>query len=193
MDQNLSSLIAGHRIRNIFNGETFIFTHPQESADAFQCDVLLEPGGMLTGTGMHHIHPFADEEFIVRSGKLVLSIAGERRTLEPVESFVAAKGVPHFFRYGHEGETLYTTRFTPGQQFLRFFLNMASGTAEHPEWYDERGEPPLVLRALALHAYTGHGYAADVPVWLQRALFAMLSPIARLKGYQLTVRPHVRR
>jgi quercetin dioxygenase-like cupin family protein len=179
----------GHRIRNAFNGETFIFTHVREDSDSFQCDVLIEPGGMLTGSGMHHIHPSADEEFIVKAGCLVLSIRGERRLLMPGERFFVARGVPHHFRNGHDGETLFTTRFTPGQQFLRFFLNMASGTANHPEWYDERGEPPLLLRALALHRYAGHGYAAHIPVWLQKILFAVLAPIASLKGYRLCVMP----
>ena len=189
MVQDGPLVTAGRRIRNRFNGETFIFTHACEDARAFQCDVLLEPGGLLTGTGLHHVHPFADEAFLVRSGALVLSIAGERRTLGPGESFVVRRGVPHLFRNGHAGETRVTVRFTPGQQFLRFFLNMALGTADHPEWYDERGEPPLLLRALALHAYAGHGYAAGIPVPLQRALFASLAPLARLRGYRLSVRP----
>ncbi|WP_191971078.1 cupin domain-containing protein [Methylobacterium soli] len=183
-----SPLVAeGHRIRNAFNGETFIFTHVREDASAFQFDVLLEPGGMQTGTGMHHVHPFASEAFTVKSGKLALSIQGECRILGAGENCVIAAGIPHFFRNGHAGETLFTARFTPGQQFLRFFLNMASGTADHPDWYDERGEPPLLLRALALHHYAGHGYAAAIPIWLQRALFASLTPFAYLAGYRLSV------
>ncbi len=188
MEDSLS-IAAGHRIRNAFNGETFIFTHVVETPEFVQFDVYLEPGGVLTGTGRHHMHPLADEEFIVRQGKLMLSISGERRTLGPGESFTVTRGTPHYFRNGHDGETLFTTRFTPGQQFLRFFLNMAMGTANRPEWYDARGEPSLVLRSLALHAYSGHAYAADFPVWLQKALFALLTPIAMLKGYRLHVGP----
>ena len=54
---------------------------------------------------------------------------------------------------------------------------MSSGTALHPERYDSRGEPPLLLRALALHAYAGHGYSAAFPIWFQRALFAALTTL----------------
>ena len=186
------SIAAGHRIRNAFNGETFIFTDVVETPDFVQFDVYLEPGGVLTGTGRHHIHPLADEEFTVKEGRLILSISGERRSLGPGESFVVTRGTPHYFRNGHDGETLFTTRFTPGQQFLRFFLNMSMGTANRPEWYDARGEPSLVLRALALHAYSGHAYAAAFPVWFQKALFALLTPVALLKGYRLLVRPIAR-
>jgi quercetin dioxygenase-like cupin family protein len=180
---------AGTRIRNAFNGETFIFTHVDEGANEFQCDVFIEVGGMKTGTGRQHLHPDADEEFIVKQGKLKLMVDGEWRVLAPGERLLVQRGVPHLFRNGHEGETLFTTRFAPAQQFLRFFLNMSLNTANHPEWYDERGEPPLVLRALALHAFAGHGYGAGIPIWFQKVLFAALTPIAVLQGYRLAVSP----
>ena len=51
---------AGTRIRNAFNGETFIFTHVDEGASEFQCDIFIEVGGMKTGTGRQHLHPDAD-------------------------------------------------------------------------------------------------------------------------------------
>jgi hypothetical protein len=63
-------------LRNAFNGEAFIFTHALEDSDVAQFDVYLEPNGMLAGTGMHHVHPFADEEFLVKTGRLALSIDG---------------------------------------------------------------------------------------------------------------------
>src|SRR4051794_35809207 len=148
------AIVEGQRVRNAFNGETFIFTHALEDPDVAQFDVYLEPGGILAGTGMHHVHPCADEEFLVKNGRLALSIDGARRALEPGKSFVARRGVPHYFRNGHEGETLFTCRFTPGQQFLRFFLNMSLGTALHPERYDSRGEPtPSASRAGAPRLY----------------------------------------
>jgi len=185
----LLPVVQGDRIRNAFNGETFIFTHVSEDADIVQFDVYLEPGGMLTGTGRQHVHPGADEEFTVVSGKLVVVLSGAPRTLGPGQCLNVPRGTPHLFRNGHQGETLLTVRFRPGQQFLRFFLNMALGTANHPEWYDDRGEPPLLLRALTLHAYAGHGYAAGIPIWFQKALFAALSPVSGFKGYRLSVPP----
>ena len=58
----------GDAIRNPFNGETFVFTHVTEDPASARFDLLIEPGGMTTGTGRHHLHPFADEEFTVRHG-----------------------------------------------------------------------------------------------------------------------------
>jgi len=45
----------GDRVRNAFNGKTFVFTHLSEEAEVVQFDVYLERGGMLTGTGMQHV------------------------------------------------------------------------------------------------------------------------------------------
>jgi quercetin dioxygenase-like cupin family protein len=183
---------AGTRTRNAFNGETFIFTHMDERADELEFDVFLERGGMLTGTGRQHFHPYSDEEFIVQSGALRLMADGQWMMLGPGESFTVPRGMPHLFRNGHDGETLFTTKFRPAHDFLRFFLNMSMNTANHPEWYDEKGEPPLVLQAMALHAFYGHGYGAGIPVWFQKLLFAVLTPIARIQGYSLAMPPRSR-
>jgi mannose-6-phosphate isomerase-like protein (cupin superfamily) len=192
MADTIEDFPEGFRVSNPFNGETFIFTHMRDDDQAVEFDVHLAAGGLLTGTGMHHHHPQADEQFSVNSGRLIVSVAGVRHMLEAGQSLTVARGVPHHFRNGHAGETLFTCRFTPGQDFLRFFLNMALTTARHPERYDARGEPPLALRALALHAYAGHGYTSAVPVWVQRLLFAALTPVALIKGYRLEVAPRRR-
>ena len=54
---NLLPVTEGDRVRNAFNGETFIFTHVSEQTEVVQFDVYLEPGGMLTGTGMQACAP----------------------------------------------------------------------------------------------------------------------------------------
>jgi hypothetical protein len=74
---------AGTRVRNAFNGETFIFTHVDDDADEFQCDVLIEPGGMLAGTGRQHLHPDADEHFTVKHGRLRVMVNGTWHALDP--------------------------------------------------------------------------------------------------------------
>lgn len=182
----------GARIRNPFNGETFIFTDVAEDPAEFVFDVFVEPGGMASGTGRQHLHPFSDEEFIVREGRLSLMVDGTWHELGPGESLVVPRGTPHLYRNGHEGATLFTATFRPGMQFLRMFFSMASNTVRHPEWYDERGEPPLLLQALTFHAYRGQGYGDGIPVWFQRLVFAILTPVALAKGYRLAVRPRRR-
>jgi len=179
----------GTRIRNPFQGETFVFTHVDEAADDVRFDVMLERGGMTTGSGRQHIYPKSDEEFIVQNGRLKVMIDGAWHELGPGDRVLIPRGTPHLFRNGHDGETLFTTRFSPPQKFLRFFANMALNTANNPEWYSREGEPHLLLLAQRLHAYRDHAYGHGIPTWFQKALFAMLSPIAWLMGYRLAIRP----
>lgn len=180
---------AGTKIVNPFNHQTFIFTKPYEKEAVAEFDVLLGRGGSSSVKDTAHIHPKSDEFFTVQSGLLKVFIDGEEHLVRPGETIKVPRGTPHYFRNGHEDETLMTLRFTPGMKFLRFFLNFATATAERPEWFDENGEGPLLLAALAFHAFPDQVYVAGVPIWLQKMLFAVLSPIARLAGYSLPFEP----
>lgn len=179
----------GTRLHNAFNGETFIFTHVEDDPEEVRLDVHLARGGLLTGTGRQHVHPNSDEAFTVQAGRLRVMVDGAWRELGPGETLVVPRGVPHLFRNGHDGETLFTARFRPAHDWLRFFLNMGTNTVRNPHWYDAKGEPPLALRALALHAFRGHAYGHGIPIWVQRLLFALLTPVALLQGYRLAVPP----
>lgn len=52
---------------------------------------------------------------------------------------------------------------------------------------DADGRPPFLQFAVLQDAYPGHAYMTNLPVGLQKALFAMLAPIGRQMGY--TARP----
>jgi len=43
--------------------------------------------------------------------------------------------------------------------------------------------------ALALHTFKDYLYLAGPPIWLQKPLFAALSPLARLAGYRALIPP----
>jgi quercetin dioxygenase-like cupin family protein len=182
----------GTRVANPFIGETFIFTHLDEDAAVCQFDVHLARGGVVTGTGRQHLHPNSDESFVVREGALRVMVDGQWHQLLPGDSLTVPRGVPHLFRNGHDGETLFTATFSPAADHLRFFLNMSLTTSTHPDWFDTRGEPPLTLRSQALHAFAGHAYGDGIPIWLQRLVFAFLSPVGWAQGYRLSMPPRRR-
>ena len=176
---------AGAKIFNPLNRQTFIFTKPAEDEAFAEFDVLLHEGGASDVKDTAHIHPRSDEHFTVRSGLLRVVIDGKEHMVGPGETVTVPRGAPHFFRTGHDGETLMTQRFEPGMKFLRFFLNFAVGPVSHPEWFGEDGKAPLLLAALAFDAFPNHVYVDGPPVWAQKALFTALAPIARMKGYYL--------
>jgi hypothetical protein len=59
----------------------------------------------------------------------------------------------------------------------------------HAGWFTKHGKPSPLLTALVLHRYRGHLYLASHPVWLQKLVFGMLAPLARLLGYGLVIEP----
>src|SRR3712207_7749336 len=66
---------------NPFNRETFIFTKP-ENPEVAEFEARLGPGGSGGGNALAHIHPKADEQFTVRSGRLHVSVRSEEHTSE---------------------------------------------------------------------------------------------------------------
>jgi quercetin dioxygenase-like cupin family protein len=182
-------IAQGTILTNALNGETFIFSGPIDDPAVARFDVRLAPGGSGGGDALVHIHPGAHEHFMVRSGRLKVMIGGKSFHLGPGEQVAVPRGTPHCFANDHDGVSELTVMFTPPEQHLRFFANFASLAAHRTEWFSQRGEPDFLLIALALHSYRGHLYLAGPPVWLQRLLFAVLAPLARLRGYRLEIGP----
>lgn len=180
---------AGTRITNAYNKETFVFTHPVDDTAPARFDVVLGAGGTGGGNAVPHIHPKTDEVFYVHSGRVMVMIDGVEHFGEPGDSVTVPAGATHFFKNAHDGETHMTVSFTVEQQHLRFFLDLAAATVLLPQAFKRDGAAKLLPTALKLHLYSDHLYVAGPPIWVQKALFATLAPLARLVGYRLLVPP----
>jgi mannose-6-phosphate isomerase-like protein (cupin superfamily) len=180
---------AGTRILNAYNNETFVFTQPCEETSIARFDVVLGYGGSGGGNAVEHIHPNSDEIFTVHSGRVMVMIDGREHYATEGQSVTVPKGARHFFRNDFDGETHLTVTFPTAQQHLRFFLNLARWTAEEPRNFKRDGSVKLLPVALALHAFRDHLYIAGPPIPVQKLLFTVLSPVARLFGYRLAVEP----
>jgi mannose-6-phosphate isomerase-like protein (cupin superfamily) len=192
MENRMSELIEqGAILRNAFNKETFIFSGPVDDPRMARFDVVLEKGGSGGGNALVHVHPGADEHFTVRTGCIKVVVDGGERIVGPGESAVVPRGRPHYFANAGEGNAEITVEFKPAQQHLRFFANFASMVEKHPEWFSLKGDPNFLLIALTLNTYRDHLYLAGIPPLVQRAIFAALAPIARLRGYRVVIAPQV--
>src|SRR4051794_10202570 len=100
-----------------------------------------------------NIHPKADEEFTVHSGRLAIVIDGERRSPDPARRSPSRAVRRISSSTLMRGETEFGLRFTPAQNHLRFFLAFSMATQTHPdnEWFGPKGEPKLLGMAIALH------------------------------------------
>jgi mannose-6-phosphate isomerase-like protein (cupin superfamily) len=189
-ESRVSTVIErGARLCNAFNNETFVFSGPVDDPDVARFDVILEQGGSGGGNALVHIHPGADEHFLVKSGRIKVVVDGQERILGTGEGTVVPRGTPHFFLNADRGITEVVIEFTPAQQHLRFFANFARLAANRTDWFSNNGDPHFLLIALTLHTYRDHFYLAGPPIFLQKLMFSALAPLARLRGYRLEIEP----
>jgi len=179
----------GTRLRNAFNKETFLFSSPTGDPEVARFEVILEEGGSGGGNALVHVHPGSDEHFRVKSGRIRVVVEGKEKLVENGGTAVVPRGKPHFFANAGDGLAELEIEFRPAQQHLRFFMNFATLAAHQTQWFSKKGEPSLLLIALALHSYRDHLYLAGPPIFLQKLIFAVLAPLARLRGYRLAIEP----
>ena len=70
-------------LRNEFNKETFIFTGRTDDSEVARFDVVLGKGGSGGGNALVHVHPLAEERFVVKSGRIKIVIEGRERLVGP--------------------------------------------------------------------------------------------------------------
>jgi quercetin dioxygenase-like cupin family protein len=184
-----ATIERGMRLRNSFNKETFVFSGPVDDPAIASFEVVLEQGGTGGGNAIVHIHPCAEERFSVGSGQIKFVVDGREHLLGSGESIVVPRGKPHFFANAGSGGAAMTVEFTPAQQHLRFYANFASTAANRTQWFSKNGDPNFLLIALILNTYRDHLYLAGPPVFLQKLIFALLAPLARIRGYRIEIEP----
>ncbi len=179
----------GTVLRNDFNQEAFVFSGAIDDPDVARFEGILQAGGSNGGGGLVHVHPGADEHFTVKSGRLKVVVDGKETVLNPGETAIVPRGRPHFFANINDQETRFVTEFRPAQQHLRFFANFGTTCEKRKGWFSKEGKPDFLLMALILNAYRDHLYLAGPPVFLQKLIFTICAPIARMKGYRLEIAP----
>jgi quercetin dioxygenase-like cupin family protein len=129
-----------------------------------------------------HLHPQAEESIAVISGKVEVVMAGKWRTLAPGDRVVIPAGTAHGWRpLGDDvcirGEIRPGARF---EEMWRQFMGLSQDGK-----LARRGDRMPFLQGMALlHEFSDVMALPGLPVRLQRAMAAVLSPVAHLRGYQ---------
>ena len=128
-----------------------------------------------------HVHPNQESRAEVIAGTLRFVVEGEERRLGPGDAITIPAGTPHYFVNDGEEDAVSIQEFRPALRTADFFKTLFE-LAEHGK-LDDRGMPSLLTLALV-----GPGFANEIratsPPWpVQRVAFAVLAPIARLRGY----------
>ena len=131
-----------------------------------------------------HIHTTFAEKFIVTEGTLSLMVNGEKKTLRAGESLLVPPGTPHKPFNETAEPVLVKGPFTPEyaipEQFS-VFLTQAYGFFDEAE---SNNRPPKALLQMSRFSPKYDSWLAGPPVFLQKTLYFIIGPTARLLGYR---------
>jgi quercetin dioxygenase-like cupin family protein len=117
----------------------------RDTPEELEVEATWGPGGKPPPP---HLHPSQEEEFVVQSGRMTVSIDGEERQLEAGDTLVIPRGTPHkMWNQGSETATaLWRTR--PALRTAEWFATVDRLTAGGSR------KPPLPAMAKAVTQYS---------------------------------------
>jgi quercetin dioxygenase-like cupin family protein len=170
---------AGEQIENPRTGQRMTFL--QTGADTGGELLRIECFSPATGVDEpEHCHPFQETRTEVISGTLRFRVRGEVQAVSAGKTHTIPAGVPHSFgNYGEE-EAHWIAEFRPALRTDAFFDRLFDLGAR--DQLNDRGMPSLLQLAVSVPAYAQEIRVTRPPWPVQRVLFALLAPIARLRG-----------
>lgn len=169
---------AGDEVYNPRQKDRMVFrqTARDTGGRLFQADMFALPG--VPGPP-EHIHLLQEERFETLRGVFRARVDGQERTLSVGESIVIPAGKSHTWWIEGDEEAHILIEIRPARNAETFFETMYGLVKDGKT--DENGVPPVLQAALISGAYDM--YLPGPPVILQKALFAALTPVAKLIGY----------
>lgn len=165
-------------MREIFNPRTgqrmrFLETGP----GLLRIETVNPPTGVAEPT---HVHPRQETRAEVLSGRLTFVVGGEVRRVGPGESIAIPAGTPHHFVNAGDTDAVAIQEARPALKLAEFFETYFDLAARGE--LDERGRPSLLRYATLGPRFADELRVVSPPWPVQRALFALLGPVARLRG-----------
>jgi quercetin dioxygenase-like cupin family protein len=163
-------------IRNPRTGQTMRFA--PGAGDSLVIETVNPPAQVHEP---QHVHPCQVSHVRMVSGCLRFTVDGAERDLGPGEELTIPAGVPHRFANHGDVDAVAVQEFRPALRTEEFFRTYFA-LAERGEIGDS-GRPSL-LRMAILGPRFAREIRVTTPPWpVQRITFAVLAPIARLRGY----------
>jgi quercetin dioxygenase-like cupin family protein len=151
-------------------------------------DLYVSPGGRVAA---EHYHPTIVERFTVVRGRVGISLGGTHTIAEPGASITVSPGVVHDWWNAGPGEAQVTVEIEPAARFEAAIRN-AFGLAQDGRT-NAKGMPSLLQLALFAREFDDVMRFPRPARIVQRAMFGLLAPIARLCGYRGSYDEYLRR
>lgn len=171
---------AGQEIHNPRTGQRmrFVQTAADTGGTLLQIETVNPPTGVAEPL---HVHPRQESCAHVIAGTLRFVVDGEETRLGPGETITIPAGTPHNLVNDGDQDAVAIQEFRPALQTAEFFTTLFDLAARGE--LDEHGMPSLLRFAVLGPAFSEEIRVVTPPWPVQRAAFAFLAPIARLRGY----------
>jgi quercetin dioxygenase-like cupin family protein len=148
------------------------------AAPLLRMETVNPPTGVSEPT---HVHPRQESRARVISGELCFEVAGELERVGPGDELVIPANVPHRFWNEGPGDAEAVQEFRPALNIADFFRTYFE-LANSGEVADD-GKPSMLRMAAEGPRFGDAIRVTSPPWWAQRVAFAVLGPIAKLRGY----------
>jgi hypothetical protein len=162
--------VAGGVLTNPITNERFV--RLSAPPDRLRFEVQAQPHMVRPPV---HLHCHSAEAFQILEGCATFLIDGAERVLRAGGALEVAPSTPHTWWNSGDGLLRLVIEFRPALRMQSFFETLCGFAME--------GRKLDVLQ-IAASAALWDSYLAGPPVMMQRALFALLRPVARARGYR---------
>jgi hypothetical protein len=128
------------------------------------------------------VHPQATERFEVKQGVLRARVAGVEHTLDVGQSLVVPPGTLHTWWNSGDTECQVRVQLTPAgrnETFLETIYALAASGRTN-----SKGVPGFLQLSVFAPSYFETNHIVQPPLFVQRAVFGVVAPFARLLGYR---------
>src|SRR5690606_3677413 len=141
-------------------------------------ELFISPGGAVVG---EHIHPSIEERFTVLSGKVGFRVNGVEQIASLNQELVVAPGIAHDWWNAGDEEAHVRVEVRPGRRCEMMAQNLF-GLANDDKT-NTKGMPNPLQLAIFGREFQDVLYFTSPPRWVQKLMFAVLAPVAKLAGY----------
>ena len=179
MNPGVSMAQVGQQIENPRTGQRMLFleTAATTGGERVRIESWNPPNGEDEPM---HVHPRQESRAEVLAGTLRFIVDGEEREVGAGQSLTIPPGTPHRFGNHSSEEAHWIQEFRPALRIVEFFEYFFDLAARGQ--LNDRGMPNLFELAVSAPAFADEIRVTTPPWPVQRALFAVLAPIARRRG-----------
>ena len=175
-------LRAGDQIQNARTGQRkkFLVTPEDSGGELLRLEEHSPPGPFEPV----HVHPEQVSTAEVLSGSLLFIVKGREVRVNAGERHEIPANTPHTFRNDGKDVVEWIGEFRPALRSAEFFETYF--VLSQRGKLDEGGMPSLLQIALSVPFFAREIRLTSPPWAIQRLAFALLAPLARLRGLQPT-------